>query len=318
LRWTGNGGKVQNANGYDVGFYTSSGCSKGKMKWETELYNALTGEVAYWVKVPTVSHTQNTVFYLCYGNAGITSNQAQPSAVWDSHYLTVWHLSNKGGGLDLSNSADTKYALVNPGPVTSGTGKNGFGTSKFEDSTFYLDNPTVPLARNSPLTISFWKVILATDGWPANTTRDGNHISIAMGADHDQLNSMTLWAPYFCDASWNYALEGPNLVNQWCGPPSYYDRWVYITAVYNPAASRFKGLYLDGVLVGSTINGATTTGNIIGFRIGQDRIGHGPDPSQFDEVRISNSVRTADWIKTEFNNQNDPASFYAIGAEIVH
>jgi hypothetical protein len=334
LRWTGKGGKVQNANGYDVGFYTSSTCSRGKLKWETERYNALTGEVAYWVRVPVVYHTQNTVFYLCYGNAGITSNQAQPSAVWDSHYLTVWHLADKGAGLDLSNSADTKYALTNSGQVSSAPGKIGGGTNKFalRDSTLvtdpngnyytysydYLDNPTVTLAKNGPLTISFWKLILASDGYPENKVIDGNHISAAMGADHDQLNSMTVWAPFFCDASWNYALEGPNLVNQWCGPPSYYDRWVYVTVVFNPAAGRFKGIYLDGVLVGSTINGATTTANIIGFRLGQDRIGHGPDPSQFDEVRISNSVRTADWIKAEFNNQNDPASFYAIGAEIVH
>jgi len=34
-----------------------------------------------------------------------------------------------------------------------------------------------------------------------------------------------------------------------------------------------------------------------------------------DELRISNSVRTADWISTEFANQNDPATFYSDGAE---
>src|SRR5437867_10265629 len=49
LRTTGNGGKVRNSNGYDVGFYTSANCSSGKMKWETEQYNAVTGEVAYWI-----------------------------------------------------------------------------------------------------------------------------------------------------------------------------------------------------------------------------------------------------------------------------
>ncbi|HEV8357350.1 MAG TPA: hypothetical protein VGQ17_11350, partial [Gemmatimonadales bacterium] len=53
LRTTGNGGKVQSASGYDVGFYTNSSCSKGKMRWETEKYTAQTGEVVYWVRVPT-------------------------------------------------------------------------------------------------------------------------------------------------------------------------------------------------------------------------------------------------------------------------
>ena len=34
-----------------------------------------------------------------------------------------------------------------------------------------------------------------------------------------------------------------------------------------------------------------------------------------DEVRISNSARPADWIATEYNNQNSPATFYTIYPE---
>jgi hypothetical protein len=33
-----------------------------------------------------------------------------------------------------------------------------------------------------------------------------------------------------------------------------------------------------------------------------------------DEVRISNIARSADWIKTEYNNQKSPSTFYAYGA----
>jgi len=33
-----------------------------------------------------------------------------------------------------------------------------------------------------------------------------------------------------------------------------------------------------------------------------------------DEARVSNMARSADWIKTEYNNQSSPASFYAIGS----
>ena len=31
-----------------------------------------------------------------------------------------------------------------------------------------------------------------------------------------------------------------------------------------------------------------------------------------DEVRFSNTIRSGDWIKTCYNNQNDPASFYLV------
>jgi hypothetical protein len=323
LRTTGNGGKVRSPSGYDVGFYTSANCSSGKMKWETEEYNAVTGEVAYWVLVPTVSHTKSTVFYICYGNSSITTNQSSPAAVWDSHYLTVWHLADKGG-LDLSNSADTKFAFTNSGPVASAPGKIGGGTNKFADATYYLDNAAVSIGKNVAVTISMWKKLLAADGFctyvyppPPESPycaepQDHNDITFGFGAGHDAPNSMTLWAPFFNIAYWYYAQDGPSVDYS-----SYFDRWVYITVVYNPGASRLKALYLDGRLAVSSTNGPTTTGAVTGFRIGQAHDAHGQDPSQFDEVRISNSARSPDWITTEFNNQSNPALFYALGAETL-
>jgi hypothetical protein len=34
-----------------------------------------------------------------------------------------------------------------------------------------------------------------------------------------------------------------------------------------------------------------------------------------DEARISGTVRSADWIKTEYNNQYSPSTFYSVAAE---
>ena len=36
-----------------------------------------------------------------------------------------------------------------------------------------------------------------------------------------------------------------------------------------------------------------------------------------DEVRISNTIRSADRIQTEYNNQNSPSSFYSVGVETI-
>ncbi|MGI9118223.1 MAG: fibronectin type III domain-containing protein, partial [Minisyncoccia bacterium] len=36
--------------------------------------------------------------------------------------------------------------------------------------------------------------------------------------------------------------------------------------------------------------------------------------SDIDEVRFSSAVRTADWIKTEYNNQDSPSTFYSISS----
>ena len=36
---------------------------------------------------------------------------------------------------------------------------------------------------------------------------------------------------------------------------------------------------------------------------------------QIDEVRMSNAVRSTDWVAAEYNNHNSPATFYALGPE---
>jgi hypothetical protein len=34
-----------------------------------------------------------------------------------------------------------------------------------------------------------------------------------------------------------------------------------------------------------------------------------------DELKVSNTARSASWIAAEYNNQNTPGSFYAIGTQ---
>ena len=34
-----------------------------------------------------------------------------------------------------------------------------------------------------------------------------------------------------------------------------------------------------------------------------------------DEVRVSDKKRSEEWISTQYNNQNDPSSFFSIGPE---
>jgi hypothetical protein len=51
-------------------------------------------------------------------------------------------------------------------------------------------------------------------------------------------------------------------------------------------------------------------------RIGGDGGQTAPWNGLIDEVRISNVARSADWVTTEYNNQNAPGSFITLGTEI--
>ncbi|MGH7238599.1 MAG: DUF2341 domain-containing protein, partial [Candidatus Saccharimonadales bacterium] len=81
LATTANGGIVTNSSGFDIVF-SSDNAGANLLAWEVESYNAATGALIVWVKIPAVSHTADTVIYMCYGNSSITTPQGDSTAVW--------------------------------------------------------------------------------------------------------------------------------------------------------------------------------------------------------------------------------------------
>ena len=65
-----NGGHVQNANGYDIVF-TSDAAGQVQLPHEIDSYNPTTGAAAFWVGIPTLSHTTDTSIYMWYGNSAV-------------------------------------------------------------------------------------------------------------------------------------------------------------------------------------------------------------------------------------------------------
>ena len=103
LATTSNGGSVTSANGYDI-FFTSDANGTVPLAFEQESYSPSTGAVNYWVKIPTLSHTTDTVIYLFYGNSSVTTDQSNKSGVWDSNYLGMWHLEDQAANTAVSDS----------------------------------------------------------------------------------------------------------------------------------------------------------------------------------------------------------------------
>ena len=91
----------------------------------------------------------------------------------------------------------------------------------------------------------------------------------------------------------------------------------YLAATWDGTYIR---IYENGTLVGTSPNYSAYTPDTAGMHAD---IGGMPwipsDGNGFlgmiDEARVSSSIRSADWIKTEYNNQESPATFVKIGAE---
>ncbi len=322
LKTVGNGGKVTNSSGFDIVFGSDPSCSS-LLNFEMEFYSATTGEVAAWVKVPTVSTSVNTVVYICYANAAISTFQGNVNGTWNSAFKAVWHYPN-GTTLSLtdstSNGRNGSNGTVAPvadigkvdGGSSSGTINQGYST--------YSD--TGLPSGTADRTISAWfgpKSVLTTD--PNNYV-----IFYGKAGTNSQAQGMNLKRTTIngCAAGtadlyvilyvgWNDDYQG---TTTFCSQPSVF-HYIVLTFTSSGTVAR---IYIDGAIdaSGSAVKGSwNTTLNTTMFV-------NEADPSVFagncscvvDEARIANVVRSADWIATEYNNQSAPATFYTVGAEV--
>jgi len=304
LATVANGGRAQNSNGYDIIFTPDSSCAT-KLNHETESYNASTGAVNYWVKVPTVSHISDTTIYMCYGNSTVTTDQSNKTAVWDSNYKGVWHLNDNAANTTVTDStaANNGANQANTSSKTA-TGQIGKalsynGSSDYTDLGTNVGNYTI----SDSFTLEAWinpafdsanRAIFgnayAAAGYlfRINTANKARFIIITDGSNYNGRDSSTL------SSGWHH------VVGVWTGSG-------------NPS------VYIDGVLDNSaTITGGTMTAITTSAHT---RIGATPETGYecyfngtIDEVRSSKTARSADWIKTEYNNQSSPVTFYSISA----
>jgi len=81
-----------------------------------------------------------------------------------------------------------------------------------------------------------------------------------------------------------------------------------------------RRIYLDGFQINSDSPGGTHNGTNANFAISRNCFTCSSGEffnGTIDEVKISNTARSADWIATEFNNQNSPSTFYTGSAEMT-
>ena len=101
LATVANSGEVQNNSGYDIVF-TSDAAGQNQLDHEIDTYDPATGRVAFWVRVPSLSHVSDTTIYLWYGNSSVSSSQENKSGVWRNGYVGVWHFGNSARPIQVA------------------------------------------------------------------------------------------------------------------------------------------------------------------------------------------------------------------------
>ena len=262
--------------------------------FEVEKYDPATGELVAHVRIPSVSSSEDTVFYLVYGDSEVTTSQENVTGTWDANFKGVWHLAEASGTQHDSTSNNNDGT---PTGTTQDDGKIGKARNFNGTANSYISIPSSPSFSfgTGGYTVEFWiKTAKATRWDPMNT--------------------------YGSNGWWFYWAGLTNFTFQDCGggtvtwvTPNLTDNvWRRVVAVRDGSTMT---IFRDGAQV------AQATGQAIGniSSTTQITIGkHYVDNNYFvngliDEVRISSVVRSANYIQATYNNQSSPGTFYTLG-----
>jgi hypothetical protein len=289
----------------DILFTAADGTTK--LSHEIEKYNETTGELVAWVKVPTVSSSADTVFYMYYGNA-TAGNQQDPTGVWSNGYAGVWHLKEDPSGTAPQMNDSTSNALhaTSVGSMTSGNQIGGQidGALDFDGSDDYLTSSDYDIT--GAITVSAWV------NWDAISANNEGIVSKRTG---DENNGN--WALRFNSGVYEWLLwsgiDSRQNLNSLSAPTA--GQWEYVVLTFDDPTNTAR-IYLDGGLDNSNTsmtNNLADTPEII--KIAQHGQGSTTLNGKLDEVRLASAARSADWISAEYINQADHDNFQSLCAE---
>ncbi len=126
LKTATNGGSVAKADGSDILFTAADGVTK--LDHEMQQYNAATGQVVAWVRIPSLSPTEDTVVYVYYGNAS-AAEQQNKAGVWSNGYKGVWHLAENAASVAVADASGNGNAGTNAANTNTKTTSGKMGAA---------------------------------------------------------------------------------------------------------------------------------------------------------------------------------------------
>lgn len=290
----------------DIVFTAADGVTE--LNYEIESLDEGTGAFYAWVSIPSLSATDPTSIYVYYGNPdGSLTPGNNVEDVW-TNYGLVMHLNQESGQF-LDSTANNNDATTSTVEARI-TGQVN-GAAEFSSTNGQLiipDNPNTSLDVITDFTLSMW--INADPDWPG-----AFKMMMMKSADSSPrnfawyLNFDTLYLSWF-----NGGFQ------EFSGQQVPFGSWELITYRRTGSIAEenlTEQYYINGVLVNNrvdTVPESTLLSDDQNLYIGRQPSGN-PYVGLMDEVRISTSAFTPEYIQAEYNNQSDPSSFAIWGPE---
>ncbi len=300
LKSTANGGHVQSASGFDI-VLTSDQAGTQLLSWEVEKYDPAAGSIVLWVQAPAISSTADTVLYLQYGNANITTSQTTPTAAWESSFAGVWHLSNPANlGADSTVNANNG---TNHGATSNSDASIGASCASFvAANSQYISVPDAA-SLNPPSTVTL-------SGWmnPQNQT-----VSYSNAFGKLPVNSSAAAYGFWVFGTSTQIQADINEASVYGSVNLPVGSWTYAVMTYDGATI---SLYFNGVLNGSmSYSGPIKPDTSFSFVMGANTNGSLCFNGSLAEIQLSSSPRSAAYIAAAYANQKPGSTLLAIGPE---
>jgi hypothetical protein len=283
------------------------------LDYEIELfdqnYNSTHAHLVAWVKIPTLSSSIDTILTMQYGCKDMPASYSK--SVWDNYEL-IQHLSDDPTGIEYDsttkNHQGTSYGEMGSSNLVTGKIGDAIDFDGVDDA---ISVGQIYTDQWSQFTMSAW-VYRDVTGDERIFSKAPNtnpsecimHLAIS-GPTAGNLMRVRLSTDE--QASSNYdSLTSPSL-----------SQWHLLTATWSSSGTIY--LYIDGNLDRSLAKTGTSIKNSdIMFIIANWETGTS-DPrnwdGKIDEIRLSSTLLSGNWILTEWRNQNSPSMFYSVGTE---
>ena len=288
-------------DGDDILFTAGDGVTRAPH--EIEIYTSATGRLTAWVKAPLLSTTQDTTLYMYYGNAATSSEQV-PTQVWDTNYKAVWHVADNAASTAVTESTSNP----NAGTFDNNTSNRSVAAGKIGRALDFVPNEGITVAHDASLNLTTgatWQLWIKRDTISsfmeliAKSDNSTEWVYELYLMDTNKLQSYT-------DANGN-TVQTASTITDTAG-------WHLLTSTFN--TTNGFNLYIDGNLdISYPLKTTTLTTSAHSLYIGEIVDSLTNFDGKMDEVRISSTARSADWVKTEYNNQSATSTFYTIGSQ---
>jgi autotransporter-associated beta strand protein len=265
------------SDGRDIRFTTAAGAA---LPYQIEQWDSVNQRAAVWVKIPTITGNSTQEIKMYWGKSGVVS-LSSGSEVFNSSngYASVIHMGDTLTDVIGTTTPSNVNTTATNGLI--GRARSFASGQGIQCGTSITGLPT----GNGPFSTGVWFRSTTTGtsilGWGL---QQASQRKVVMEFKGPPSINMDCW------------FGGANITSTSNIPAS---EWTYVVHTFQTTGTR---LYINGALNASNSGGTMQLQNTGRYDIG-GWSGTFNFVGQIDEARISNVVRSADWVKLEYENQ---------------